>query len=125
MFRPCFPSLEAVSACYAALSSAGNEAGIGAWQAGPSLPVPNFCTGVGKLRAGFQGLFETADQGVLFEWLSEQADCATGLRVDLDAQVRARGDHDDGHPGQTRPQQAPQIKSVHARHVNISYDAIA
>jgi hypothetical protein len=70
------------------------------------------------------GSRETADQGIRFEWLSEQADRATGCRSGFQALLCTRGDHDHWLCGATRRERSLQVKPAHTGHVNVGDDAV-
>jgi hypothetical protein len=71
-----------------------------------------------------QSLFETAHQVICSEWLSEQADCATGGSSRFQPRLATRSNHDDWHSPVTSHEQSLEIKSAHAGHINVGDDTV-
>jgi hypothetical protein len=82
------------------------------------------CLQLGDLGSDPQSLFETAHQVICSEWLSEQADCATGGRSRFQSRLSTRSNHDDWHSPVTSHEQTFEIKSTHAGHMNVGDDAV-
>ena len=68
--------------------------------------------------------FETADQDISAEGLSEQTDCATGYHPAFQIRIRTPGDHDHRKPKVTGHEKPLEINSAHTGHVNVGDDTV-